>query len=630
MHLKYCEIKNFRSIKELKIGFENNFQILVGLNEAGKSNILKAISFIDPNIEPQDDDVRDPRHDETPIDDAYVRFGFGLDKTETQKIFESLKPKFKTKNYKNPIIQIGAENYSLQDFCNYKKDGLYTVNLLKKNKNPQFWGLAGGRYTVSKSWKKVPSVWLEYSKFEDNQFRYICIDDYPEYRNDVALKEIPLDELNDLIGYKINAVVDNELFKCIVWDYKENNLLPERIDIAGFINNPDSCEPLRNIFYLAEYKNIVKTLNDAELKSNGMRNLLRKLSENATKHLRKVWPEYRNISIDLSQNGKVIEAGIVDEFNVYSLKRRSDGFKRFITFLLMISAKVKADYLKNTIIIIDEPDIGLHPSGVQFLRDELKKISKENIIMVASHSIFMIDKDRIDRHLIVKKDKEETTITSDYSSTMLDEEVILRALGYSFFEILKKKNVIFEGWSDKFTFQKWIDSNKDEKKNWKDVGLIHALGAKDVERVSGQLENFNRECFIITDADEPSLDYKKKYNGLYNWITYKDLGFVDKETIEDFINIDYIQKMIMLVLQKEQLDLGISFDGCSTFNSKMKNLEKALGVGKDEFKRLKTIIKNTIFEELVPKNIELEKLVDAINISSQDRFQPKIKNALPK
>lgn len=630
MHLKYCEIKNFRSIKELKIGFENNFQILVGLNEAGKSNILKAMSFIRSNIVPEDDDVRDPRHDETPIDVAYVRFGFGLEKAETQVIFESLKSKFKAKNIKHPIIQIGSENYSLQDFCNYKKDGLYTINLLTKKKTAQHWTLAGSRYTISKSWKKVPETWIEYSKFESNDFRYICIDDYPEYRDDSALMDILLDELNTLVGVKITEFVIDELFECIVWDYKENNLLPERIDIAAFKSNPDSCEPLRNIFYLAGYKDIVKTISDAELKTNGMRNLLRKLSENATQHLRRVWPEYRKISIELSQNGKVIEAGIVDEFNVYSLKRRSDGFKRFVTFLLMISAKVKADYLNNTIIIIDEPDIGLHPSGVQFLREELKKISKDNIVLVASHSIFMIDKDRIDRHLIVKKEKEETTITSNYSSTMLDEEVIFRALGYSFFELLKKRNVIFEGWSDKFTFQKWIESNKVIKKDWKDIGMIHALGAKDVDRVSSQLENLNRECFIITDADEPSLEWQKKYSGLYNWITYKDLGFKNKETIEDFINVDYVQKMILFVLQKEQLDVGVSLDGCPTFNSKMKKLESALGVSKEEFKRLKTMIKNMIFEGLVPKNIDLEQLINAVDILADDRFQPKVQNQLSK
>ena len=54
MHLKYCYINNFRSIKELKVTFDNNFQILVGFNEAGKSNILKSLSLINPDILPDD------------------------------------------------------------------------------------------------------------------------------------------------------------------------------------------------------------------------------------------------------------------------------------------------------------------------------------------------------------------------------------------------------------------------------------------------------------------------------------------------------------------------------------------------------------------------------------------------
>ncbi|HEX7026670.1 MAG TPA: AAA family ATPase, partial [Gammaproteobacteria bacterium] len=66
MHLKRCKIKNFRSIKELAIGFENSFQILVGLNEAGKSNILKALSFMSHDVMPEDDDKRDIKHDEEP------------------------------------------------------------------------------------------------------------------------------------------------------------------------------------------------------------------------------------------------------------------------------------------------------------------------------------------------------------------------------------------------------------------------------------------------------------------------------------------------------------------------------------------------------------------------------------
>lgn len=625
MYLKYCKIKNFRSIRELKIGFENNFQILVGLNEGGKSNILKALSLIDPDITPEDDDIRDPRHDETPIDKAYIRFIFGLEKKETKKIFDNLQQKFKAKNIKCPIIKIRAKNHSLQAFCDYKKEGLYEINLKEKTKSANHWKLSGNHYTLSKTWKKIPKEWKEYEDFEDKDFEYICIEDYPEYKDNSELKDILLDDLNRTVGNEVIRTIENKLFDCIVWRYSESNLLPGRIDIEAFSNDPDTCEPLRNIFYLAGYDDIAETISDAQQKTNGMRNLLRKLSNNTTKHLKKVWPEYKNISIDLSQNGNVIDAGIEDEFNIYSLNRRSDGFKRFITFLLMISAKVKADYLYNTIILIDEPDIGLHPSGTQYLREELKKISQDNFVIIASHSIFMIDKDRIDRHLIIKKVKEETTITSDYSNNMLDEEVIYRALGYSLFDLLKKKNVIFEGWSDKYTFQQWIRSSsatKKIKKAWKNIGMVHALGAKDVQRVASQLEDFDREYLVITDADEPSLNWQRKFQGKYKWVTYADLKFNDKKTIEDFLDVNYVEKTIMDLLKKEQLDIGISFEGCSTFNSRLESIKNTIKLNKDEFGRLKIIIKNAIFKNILYKNIHLHELVIAIDISGNTCFQP--------
>lgn len=282
---------------------------------------------------------------------------------------------------------------------------LYTVDLLKKEKSARHWALLGSHYTVSKAWKKVPKNWAQFSKFDNSSFKYICIEDYPEFQDTNELEDIPFNEINSVVGSEIVQIIKDNLFDCIIWNYSDSNLLPGRIDIESFKANPSICEPLSNIFYLAGFTDISKTISDAQNKTNGMKNLLRRLSDKSTKHLRKVWPEYKKISINLSQNGSVIEAGIEDEFNIYSLDRRSDGFKRFITFLLVVSAKAKADYLYDSVIIIDEPDIGLHPSGIQFLREELIKIAKDNIVFIATHSIFMIDKDRIDRHLIVKKEK---------------------------------------------------------------------------------------------------------------------------------------------------------------------------------------------------------------------------------
>lgn len=90
MYLIRCEIFNYRSIKDLTIGFEHNFQILVGLNEAGKSNILNALSFIDPSKVPEDDDIRDHRLDEDPVDIAYIRYVFGLEKKKRRKEFTTI------------------------------------------------------------------------------------------------------------------------------------------------------------------------------------------------------------------------------------------------------------------------------------------------------------------------------------------------------------------------------------------------------------------------------------------------------------------------------------------------------------------------------------------------------------
>ena len=199
---------------------------------------------------------------------------------------------------------------------------------------------------------------------------------------------------------------------------------------------------------------------------------------------------------------------------------------------------------------------------------------------------------------------------------MLDEEVIYKAMGYSFYEMLKKKNVVFEGWSDKRTFQIWLASNQlstAEKSKWKSIGLVHAFGAKDVQRVSGHLEDFDREYLIISDADKPALDWQKRFEGKGSWLTYKDLGFADKDTIEDFLSEIYVNELIMSVLKKEQLTDGVVIPDGVTFNLKLEYIKSTLNLDKPESERIKRLIKNAIFESLKSDKIELKDLFNKIN-----------------
>src|SRR5947208_3615912 len=118
---------------------------------------------------------------------------------------------------------------------------------------------------------------------------------------------------------------------------------------------------------------------------------LSKVATRTTKHMRSVWKDYRGVTIALEPNGPHIDASVRDEYNVFQFAKRSDGFKRFVTFLLLVSAKARTNELSDTLYLQDEPDTGLHPSGSRYLRDELIRISETNYVVFSTHSIFMID-----------------------------------------------------------------------------------------------------------------------------------------------------------------------------------------------------------------------------------------------
>ena len=586
MRLKYIEIKNFRSIKNLQIDFHRNFQILVGINESGKTNIIKAVSLLNEDIEFSKDDIRDPGHDEEPVDQSYVRFVFQLDKKIINRVINSSKTEILTSDFNVPILDIGDKSFTIEEFCKYKDEVLYVVNLIKESRGPSHWHLAGPKFRIYNNWKKVADGAQYQFTYKDKpvtlaDYSIVNIDEFEDIP-DQFLEELTIYDLNRIIGNHITRISSEYFPECITWKYSDDNLLPGRINLSQFIANPDICIPLKNMFSLAGYHEADNALQNASTKTNGLRNILRKVSENTTSHMKKVWPEWKKQKVILVQNGDFIEAGIEDEYNVYSLSRRSDGFKRFFTFLLTISVQNKTEEIYDNIIIIDEPDIGLHPTGIQYLREELKKIGENNFVLVSTHSIFMIDKEVIDRHLIVEKQKEITSIKRVDVSNINDEEVIYKALGYSIFDLLRPKNIIFEGWRDKRYFELFIKSKQGKKmlsnEYGSKLGLLHALGVKDIPRIANICENFSREYIIISDSDQPAKEKQRNFDGNGRWISYDDIEGIDAVTTEDFLSNKFINKAIRHVFAKNNIDNTVILENdiskgkISFIKRKLKNL----------------------------------------------------------
>lgn len=631
MKLDKVNIMNFRSIEDVAIDFNPQCRVLVGINESGKSNVLKALSFLSDDYDPsRADDLRDALPDEDPIDESKVEFVFKFEKVESDELFDLTCGEILCSVNNPDIVSSSGRNISLRELCNIQSKGLYTVDIIDERKFFQYYSLHSA-YKLISGWKKPKSscpkdleVEIKGEKYKVSLFKLIRESDFKTIPKEY-LEDATLGDLSSLIGNSVTEIVKNNLPDTLFWEYDEDNLLPNSVDIDAFIGKPDSCIPLKNMFSLASISDIKKSVEEAKKGTNNQfQNFLNRVAKKTTNHFKEVWKEYKSIEFSLRLNGNQIIPG-VKEKNTHDFARRSDGFKRFVTFLLIISVNVRTDKLKDTLLLVDEPDISLHPSGARYLRDELIRISKTNYVVYSTHSIFMIDPSDIGRHYIVKKKNEITTIEAAKESNIADEEVLYNSLGYSVFSILKENILVFEGWYDKQLFQVALEaSSATLKAKFKDITLCHAKGVKSIKAITPMIELAKRKCLILSDSDKPAKEQQKIYQndkGYGEWKTYQEIdSSITTITGEDFIKNDFISKQVKSAIAG--LQMPAFSETILPETNKIEtifNWLNANGMTKEQSKDTVGKIKNNIFDNLRSEHIEssYSKLLKGLTFSNK-------------
>ncbi|MFD2568805.1 ATP-dependent nuclease [Pseudotenacibaculum haliotis] len=549
MKIDKIYIKNFRSIKNTTVDFDKDFKILIGKNEAGKSNVLNALSYLNSEKKYDQDDIREPLPEEEEVEESTIGFRFKFSQKGKEEVFNKIAKYIYTKSFQEKIIKdYSSKEYFIRDLCSHMSSGIHTVDLINESRKTQYYSLL-----FSDKWSFVGD-WVKLKKGQNSPFgeKPFKIFNKKDINTDLydRFEPITVEGLYRIIGQEVINYIKANLPEVLFWSYKEENLLPSSIPIVNFTSNPESYIPLKNMFNLAGIDNISEKISEAQNgRSNRLENLLSRVAKKTTEHFKDIWPEYKQIKFSLSPNGTNIEVRI-QEKNKFHLDQRSDGFKRFITFLLYISATAQSEYLSDKLILIDEPDLGLHPSGIRLLRNRLIEISKSNQIIVTTHSIFMIDNEDIDRHYIIEKKNEITETISPNDDNILTEEVLFRALGYSIYDTLKSTIILFEGWKDKFLFKTAIASTPQSyiylKKEYAKIGISHSKGVKHIKNLTPFFELANRKCFIISDNDTPAIEKQKEFKKekFYgSWLRYNEIDSSRKEkTGEDFLKPNYLDK----------------------------------------------------------------------------------------
>ncbi|WP_299247642.1 AAA family ATPase [uncultured Lacinutrix sp.] len=551
MKIKKVEIINYKSIKNISIPFQeygenskkSKASFLVGLNETGKSAILEALNFIDKTF--NNIDYEEICYKGSLDNDEYVELYIDFD-IETSSYWEKqiiqqcdipklLAKKILFNNVKRNIYindeEKSNENYEVNikdiDFHHYLVENDRVYNIREKNKIT----------------KKITK-----SNFQT----FINLDQNPLTKS----------FLEEKLKIGLSKIFDVNLPKVQIWKPQREYLINEDIDLLKFKENTSISIPLKNIFHICGYDNdaeIKKVINRALGKQEKCDELKDNMSNQITTHLNKIWVEHK-VKVVISINGNNCCVFIEDKdrkHNYFKMDQRSEGFKQFISLILSLSALNDTNKLKNRIILIDEPEVHLHPSGVRYMRDEILKIGKNNYIFASTHSHYMVDTNCPERHWIVKKEKTETYINQIDSNTPVEsDDVLLSAFGINFFKELLPQNIlIVEGGGDmhllNHVFRKYKINN---------YSIKSAGGASKMPTMASMLAQENIKSYFLFDDDKEGKENKNKLikisKNIYsnsNVFTLRDLVSIlpENSTIEDLMPIEFVVDFFNKELDQE-------------------------------------------------------------------------------
>ena len=605
MEISKIRIENFKSIKNIEFDIKkyggSYTTMFLGINESGKSNILEAMSFLNTPKKEFDYNVIFNKKSER---NGYVDLYFYLN--------------FENQNIYLDEIKKDIENGSILDF---------RINNIRKNvyleKNEKIF-----KEEIEFEIEKLtPNLFIKkVSKPEtvNNQTKTIEIS---KKNNDGTYKELT-DELFEEYFYDtiINIIKKHEP-NVSFWKPSDEYLISD-VDLNKFKENISSNIPLKHIFALAGFKTTKSIKEEINNISNNelRRQLASSLSDASTKYITKIWKHKIKIDIEIIDSGKcnvlVQDGGTKNKHNFHQMNDRSEGFKQFVSLILSLSIETKELKQKNKLILIDEPEAHLHPSGIRDLREELLEIGQHNYLFVATHSPFLVDRKNKERNIIIKKNSSALTEKKEIKSEedIRDDEVLDEAFGINVYkDLLMPHRILVEGASDKIILQKTFGIKKYQ------YGITNGIGTNIVQ-VASKLNHDDIEVLVIVDDDKDGGKYKEKIlkiRGVYNQdnvFTIRDLvGNIKNEaTIEDVLGKDFIEskfKEFYKSVFKEDCNYNLSED--SPF---MGQIKKHLQQQKefndeilDEFKKKVSDDFNPTKKSLDEKFPLLRSLVDEID-----------------
>lgn len=131
----------------------------------------------------------------------------------------------------------------------------------------------------------------------------------------------------------------------------------------------------------------------------------KKYYERIIRHIQKVMPQFKDFDLEpATENKKTIQLNWRDTTGdmLFGPHQISDGSLRFMALASLLLQP--ASMLPN-VIVIDEPELGLHPAAIAELAGMIKTASKNAQIIIATQSTRLVDEFSVNEIVVVERDE---------------------------------------------------------------------------------------------------------------------------------------------------------------------------------------------------------------------------------
>jgi len=255
--------------------------------------------------------------------------------------------------------------------------------------------------------------------------------------------------------------------------------------------------------------------------------LLRSAATQLTQNFRKWWLQ-GNYIFEFEADGRHFRINVSDTLRPepIELEGRSRGLQWFFSFFLVFLVETKQGH-SNTILLLDEPGLSLHPLAQYDLAKFFRKLSEDNQLIYTSHSPFLVDMDNLGnvKAVYVDTDTGRTKVSSNLRYNEVDAAKSIypvhAALGLTVSDtlLLGCLPVLVEGPSDQIylsMIKRYLISIG-ELKNSREIVFIPTGGVRGMGPVTKLVSSREDSLpFVLLDSDSVGKEYKKQLlNGRY-------------------------------------------------------------------------------------------------------------------